>query len=180
MSLTDESRQIPLLCYHSGVRKVLPLEVAHQLFWLVSLGLIPMLDFFRSGHGERAKKGSFTSTVQRGAPRFVMKLLTRGRLALAREDVCLQDENGDPPARPTFAVWAYECKKLFDDREILERTYFIDKDYHRQVGYRMKLDETWLVVIGVDPKSGLSDTAVDLSVFLDPPEDLDDSAVSAC
>jgi len=39
----------------------------------------------------------------------------------------------------------------------------------------MQPGETWLLILGVDPKSGFKDSDVDWNIFLEPPEQLEDS-----
>ena len=56
----------------------------------------------------------------------------------------------------------------------LEHIHFIDQNRRPQAGYRMKLDTNWLVVMEIDPRSGLRPDAVDLVIFLNPPEGLED------
>ncbi len=170
MKVPDDMKAIPIICFHNGRRKILPLEEAYHLFWTAILGWVLLSDFFRAGFGKRAKKGRLSPIIQGDALKFVFNILTHGTLALNREDICLLDEHGEPPGPGLFAVWAYRFGKLFKGPRPYEHVFFTDRHGHRQKGYRMKSGETWLVVVEVDPKSGFKNEDVDWTVFETPPE----------
>ena len=174
MEIPDDMKAIPLTCFHNGRKKILPVEEAHNLLWIVTLGWVMLSDFFRTGGGKQAKRGFLAKIVQGSAIKFAFNILTHGSLALAREDSCFADEHGDPPDRDLFAVWAYRFGKLFKKGlRPYEHVAFTDPNGHRRFGYRMKPGETWLVIVEVDPDSGFGNEDVDWTLFETPPDSPD-------
>ena len=170
MKIPDDMKTIPIMCFRNGRRTILPFEEVYHLFWTVILGWVLLSDFFRTGSIKHANQGRFSQTVQGDALKFVFNILTRGSLALAREDQCFLDEHDEPPGRGIFAVWAHRFGKLFNGYKPYERVFFTDRDGHRQPGYRMKQGETWLVVVEVDPDSGFKNEDLDWTIFETPPK----------
>ena len=169
MDIPKDKKDIPMRCYRNGSHVVLPLEEAYRLFWASRFGWVLKLDFFRSGFGESAMSGSVVKAVYSSGVKFVLALLGRGALSVAQNDSCLVDEHGEAPSPNQMAVWASRFRKLFAGDKPYEFLREADERGICQPAYRMKPDETWLVVLGVEPDKGYSDIDVPWGIFRTPP-----------
>lgn len=170
MRIPKDMKDIPLLCYPNGRRKILPLEEAYKLFWKVTFAWLLPLDWFTSGSGKFATDGYAGRIAQQPPMKFAFKMLTRGALALAINDSALLDEHGDSPSPNLFYAWAARFGKLFKGPKPYEYIKVSDQYGRRQPAYRMKPGEAWLIVIGVDPENReYTDLDVDWELFQVPP-----------
>ncbi len=177
MIVPDYMKKIPLRCSLTGRAKVLPLEEAYSIFWSVNFAWVRLRDFFKSGGQGRIPKQGILGRIAPGlATKFIIKLLTRTTLALTIDDECLLDEHNDPPVANTFNVWAFRFGSCFDGPWPHRHLLVPDEGGIRRSAYCMRPGETWLLILGVDAKSGFDDSDVDWNVFLEPPERLEDSA----
>jgi|GEM_PF-5488846 len=173
MQIADNMKTIPIVCFHNGRRTILSSEEVYRLFWNVTLGWVLLSDFFRTGFGKQGKHGTISKVIHGSAIRFAFNILTHGSLVLAREDICLLDEHGDSPSQDIFPVWAHRFSKLFNGFRPIKHVTFTDPQGHRHCGYRMKPDQTWLIVVGVDPDSSFGNEDIDWAIFETPPDHLE-------
>lgn len=166
MQIPDEQKDIPIKCYVIGRLLTLSLEEAYELFWKMSFAWLLPLDWFRSGFEKSEKTGYVSKVAQFSGMEFGYKLLTRRTLALAINSPCMLDEHGYGPSRGAFIRYAHRFGELFPNKaRPYESTQVIDDRGLRQLAYRMKPDEKWLIVVGVDPESEFKNTEIDWNIF---------------
>jgi hypothetical protein len=165
----QDQGNVPLKCFVNGYARTVNLSEAHRFFWKARLGWLRPLEWIRVDHGKNARQGNGADLMQDRVARFAWKLLTRGSLALRVDDDCLGDEHGNLPGRGTVAAWACRFANMFKSARVLEHVRVADEFGIRELAYRLKPGIDWLLVVGVDSKSPIPDTAVDWTVFLTPP-----------
>jgi len=166
---------IPLKCYVDGGRRILSVAKAYIQFWIVQFAWLRPIDWYRcSIQGHRF--GDYIDRFVQARPCFMLKLLhRRGRLALTAKDVValdpkttyLSDANlHSRAARFNNTLYAGLPEQLrpFEHCEVYER------DNRLVSAYRLKPGVSIMMIVGVDPRSGLSNDAVDWTIFLTPPE----------
>jgi hypothetical protein len=170
MEILNEKKCIPTQCYVNGYNKILTLEETYILFWQVKFAWLLLLDWFRSEFDGIEGSGYVSKLARFSGMSFGYRLLTRGFLALTINDTCMLDEHGYSPNRNTFIQNARRFGKLFPEKNRpYEATQVFDRDGNLQLAYRMKSDEKWLIIVGVDPKSEFTNEDINWSIFQTPP-----------